>query len=435
MGKPSGDKYSTRDEAIWNAVPPAPARVCDLGPGSRRLHPLAWLMADGGASVGSTSNTNNGEERKTRGGVQKTKFAPNLAAASRRSTLAATTVVAGAGGGEGGKSASAGDATRSVEGRGRGRGGSRAAPSVPASRLLDRTAVSGPFAHGPASFRTARPMGPPPSAGVFGGDSRGLAAPGRARGARGVPTVGELDGPVFQGNNGEEEPGMDWATLLRRDQSSADHLPVNLLCLEDDGGRQGKKGTKMGGDDSLSLGAPKDSQRSIKDDQFIEGVQDLLEPQHLLLLQLPDCLPAINDGSDKVRPGEGVSAGPGVASLLSVGEKEKVVDLETFLTAAGADEQRAKGAATGASTAWPSSAEGHYGKLRVHASGRTSMLINGQVYWAVPSTVKTAAREVLHRAVAIDSDYGQSFDLGTVGRHLVFVPHIDQFLQDPELSL
>ena len=138
-----------------------------------------------------------------------------------------------------------------------------------------------------------------------------------------------------------------------------------------------------------------------------------LQPGKLMLFQLPACMPAPADDGNAVTT-------PTVSSPLSAGEEERAMDIEAFRSLQTTDLQH--------KPSWPANAEGYYGKLRIHASGRMTLQVDDQTMEATPSTVRADVMGV-RRAVAIDPDYEQSFDMGPVEEALIFVPSLDRLLQ------
>lgn len=70
---------------------------------------------------------------------------------------------------------------------------------------------------------------------------------------------------------------------------------------------------------------------------------------------------------------------------------------------------------------WPPSVQGRYGKLKKYRSGRMTLeLLNGFEMELAPSVEK----EKLINLVAVDAEFGQSFNLGQVENHFVCTPHL-----------
>jgi hypothetical protein len=265
--------------------------------------------------------------------------------------------------------------------RGRGRGRGRAL-SVGNGRGLLEAPVSGPFAHGPALSNTN-------SRGLIGG----ISMMGRNNKRDSISFVSNrMDSGILREGEKEKEKEKEKEEAFSSleeylsKRTIGKHLPITLANNVPEG-------------DTV-----------ITDDVYVKG--DLCEGK-LLLFQLPSCLPTPPD--DNLQP----AITPIAPSLLGVGEQERAMDIETF------NSLQSPNIPTPSST-WNS--EGLYGKLRVHRSGRMSLLVNGQVMEAAPSTVQSGLMGI-RRAVAIDADYEQSFDVGTVAETVVFVPQIEQLLQ------
>ena len=72
---------------------------------------------------------------------------------------------------------------------------------------------------------------------------------------------------------------------------------------------------------------------------------------------------------------------------------------------------------------WPSSVQGRYGKLKQYRSGRMTLeLLNGFEMELVPSIED----EKLMSLLAVDSEFGQSFNLGPIAQHFVCTPDLDK---------
>jgi hypothetical protein len=72
---------------------------------------------------------------------------------------------------------------------------------------------------------------------------------------------------------------------------------------------------------------------------------------------------------------------------------------------------------------WPSSVQGRYGTLKQYRSGRLILeLLNGFELELVPSIEE----EKLMSVLAVDSEFGQSFNLGAVEHHFVCTPDLDK---------
>lgn len=358
-------------------------------------------------------------ESTTRGGVQRTKFAPNLEAAGRRTPRDTSTVepvavagrcdASGRGRGVGGR-----DRGGSMRGRGEHDTGAR-----PGSRLLSGglDPVSGPFALGPSGL----------VGGVRGSAVRtnvGTIAPVRSSGNLARPPRSHEESSR-RAAQGDEDDSLDIEKTLSSsgNRSLHEHFPITLLGM----GASDDAGIKA---DPMAGTAEPSVRSHIADQEYVEGGNELLQPGRLMIWQLPGCIPVplASEQSNK----EDV-----MASLLTTGptgshEAEKTIDLAAFQAAQKLvqDSQPASG--------WPATADGLYGKVRIHASGRISLCLasglptSPSLYHAVSSSVRSDLTGI-RRAVAIDAEYGQSFDLGSLDGQLVFVPELSQLIAAVDL--
>lgn len=229
---------------------------------------------------------------------------------------------------------------------------------------------------------------------------------------------------------GVEDACFDVERALGGDRNAQDHLPITLLGLSAADDSRQKVDPVL--TETADPGADATTRRPIEDQEYTEGGAELLQPGRLFLWQLPGCIPVPRLGEDANKEDVMASllttvAGTGTGTGT---DAEKTVDLEVFQAAAA---QKLVQDSDGGSR-WPLAAEGAYGKLRVHASGRVSLHIPGgpasspTTYQAVPSSVRAELTGV-QRAVAIDADYGQSFDLGRIEGQVVFMPDISQLIE------
>lgn len=427
-----------------------------------------------------TSN-DGGSMTRSQSGGGRTRFAPNLAAAAtRRPTTKAGTATATdpslAKATEGELPLKAATANAVSRGRGAARGPSRAERSggLLGRTMMSRSAaaslaghstlspVSGPFAQGPASARSltgsavaANRMRAPSSMNALNVSSA-LSAPSSlaaaaAASAHGRPPTHAASAPW----NAHEATPMTRSTLatdegdqhhygideLLKDRTAHQHLPISLVATT--GGRIGKKEQKK--DKAIedeSDGArgkvpavskiPETDQERIVDDSFVDSRELLNGAGTLMLFQLPACAPVPAMGlSSSEMPNtsignSGLLEGPlatatAAPATTTAMEGDKVVDIETFKTLQEQqwrDQQIARQAHK-----WPIGAEGLLGRLRVHASGKITLLINDTVWQAVASSYRPGhSGSGQQRVVAIDADYHQSFDLGPLTSHYVFIP-------------
>jgi hypothetical protein len=81
---------------------------------------------------------------------------------------------------------------------------------------------------------------------------------------------------------------------------------------------------------------------------------------------------------------------------------------------------------------WPADAEGEYGKLAIHASGRVSLMINGIRYFLESgnsAVVEPGHVSGCQSVVAIDPEFEQSFELGQIKHSLIASLDISSILQ------
>lgn len=213
-----------------------------------------------------------------------------------------------------------------------------------------------------------------------------------------------------------------------------EHLPVSLLGMAD---RMDAPAAKVKTEAGTLLRSEASSVQ-IRDDQVVGGLELFQHPK-MLLFQLPACLPAVcADASSEEGPFAPAAVpaastsdnATGHGAVPSTGTQEgetgeKTIDIDAFRSLQQASEEARSARRRG----WPLGAEGHYGRLCVHASGRVSLVVNGHRYHAVPSTLLPAPPSpTISRLVAVDAEHGRSFDFGSISHHLVFIPQIDQLL-------
>lgn len=76
---------------------------------------------------------------------------------------------------------------------------------------------------------------------------------------------------------------------------------------------------------------------------------------------------------------------------------------------------------------WPTTAQGHYGKLRRYKSGRLVMILDNGVEFVLNSSIESASEAQNTSILTIDPEFGQSFNLGSVQAKLVAVPEFEKF--------
>ena len=74
---------------------------------------------------------------------------------------------------------------------------------------------------------------------------------------------------------------------------------------------------------------------------------------------------------------------------------------------------------------WPVSAQGRYAKLRRYKSGRLFLVLENGVEFVVAPSSDVEAQNT--NVMAIDPEFGQSFNLGPVQQKFVCVPEFDKF--------
>ena len=360
------------------------------------------------------------ENAPIRRSSNRTKFVPNVNAAASRPAKVDPSVVVDK------KSSIPPSDTRTERGgtvQGHCRG--VVSPKGP-STLLARTfaataAVSGPFAQGPAnSIRHVRDN---VVSFVGAGGDRGTKATGDSpssgpsvnltRLSRRMPIAGDV-------NIADPSTSLPSLDELILSSVPGQHPPVSLCHHH--------KKEKLKRDQSKST-ISTEAHGQLDDDMFIDR-EEILAHGRLHLFQLPACMP--------FPLAEPLSSNNSVAmrntdSLLELekGEgcmKEQAMDIEAFKAIQEANDN----SDNGKSYSWPVSAEGFYGKLRVHASGRISLLVNGATCRVLPSSSSSFhSGSSSQRVVAIDSDYQQSFDLGSISSQFVFVPTLNYLLSQP----
>lgn len=75
---------------------------------------------------------------------------------------------------------------------------------------------------------------------------------------------------------------------------------------------------------------------------------------------------------------------------------------------------------------WPSTAQGRYGKLRRYKSGRITMVLENGVEFIINSSIESADTKNTS-LLAIDPEFGQSFNLGPIQGKFVAIPDFDKF--------
>lgn len=355
----------------------------------------------------------------------KPRFAPNLSAAATRRTartaaVEAPTTIDLSATSEGNAAARPPPSTLS-RGRGRGRGGllRMAATAGRAAGITNANSVpvaSGPFAQGPASIRSARSAGargvsmvlPPTAASSLPGYSTSTRHP--------LPLQDLADSAATNVSGEEQHHGLE---ELVRNRTAGQHLPISLSVASDTRKKRQPAGTAVGTKDD-----DRSQQDPVVDDTFVDSREIVNSTGQLMLFQLPACLPIPAVGASAELGTIGTSGSTGLLEgpLAAVsGEGEKILDLDTFQTIQ--EQQRRSQQQASQVPKWPVGAEGLLGRLRVHASGRVSLLINEVVWRAMASSYRLEeAGGGQQRVVAIDTDYQQSFDLGPLTSHCVFIP-------------
>lgn len=74
---------------------------------------------------------------------------------------------------------------------------------------------------------------------------------------------------------------------------------------------------------------------------------------------------------------------------------------------------------------WPAAAHGYLGKIQRFASGRVTLTV-GQIEYAL--SLSSPSRACVQNLLAVDSEYNQAFDIGTISHQLVAVPDIEGLL-------
>lgn len=78
-------------------------------------------------------------------------------------------------------------------------------------------------------------------------------------------------------------------------------------------------------------------------------------------------------------------------------------------------------------SSWPASAQGRYGKLRRYKSGRLVLILENSVEFLLNSSIESATEAQNTCVLAIDPEFGQSFNLGAVQAKFVAVPEFEKF--------
>lgn len=76
---------------------------------------------------------------------------------------------------------------------------------------------------------------------------------------------------------------------------------------------------------------------------------------------------------------------------------------------------------------WPSTAQGRYGKLRRYKSGRLVLILENGVEFLVSPSSEAGNEAQNTNILAIDPEFGQSFNLGPVQQKFVCVPEFEKF--------
>lgn len=76
---------------------------------------------------------------------------------------------------------------------------------------------------------------------------------------------------------------------------------------------------------------------------------------------------------------------------------------------------------------WPSTAQGRYGKLRRYKSGRLVLILENGVEFLVSPSSEAGNEAQNTNVLAIDPEFGQSFNLGPVQQKFVCVPEFEKF--------
>lgn len=218
---------------------------------------------------------------------------------------------------------------------------------------------------------------------------------------------------------GDQHYGMEeWLS----NRTAGQHLPISLATAGD----KGKK--KQSASTTADAEGDSAQQGRVRDDTFVDSREIVSGTGQLMLFQLPACSPAPDMGTTPVDTSAAGTGSTGLlegslAATVAAADGERVLDLDTFRTLQEQrqrDQQQAQQAHR-----WPVGAEGLLGRLRVHASGKTSLLVNGTVWQAMASSYRPGqlgGGGGQQRVVAIDADHQQSFDLGPLASHCVFTP-------------
>ena len=76
---------------------------------------------------------------------------------------------------------------------------------------------------------------------------------------------------------------------------------------------------------------------------------------------------------------------------------------------------------------WPATAQGRYGKLRRYKSGRMVFILENGVQFLVSSSSEFGSEAQNTNVLAIDPEFGQSFNLGPVLQKFVCIPEFEKF--------
>lgn len=79
---------------------------------------------------------------------------------------------------------------------------------------------------------------------------------------------------------------------------------------------------------------------------------------------------------------------------------------------------------------WPSAAQGRYGKLRRYKSGRIALVLENGVEFSISSSVESYTNTdapTNSSLIAIDPEFAQCFNIGTIDSKLVCTPEFERF--------
>ena len=133
----------------------------------------------------------------------------------------------------------------------------------------------------------------------------------------------------------------------------------------------------------------------------------------LVMLRLPTALPL------KVTPASTPNENP---QAPSTSKDEETIDLDSLKT----NEPAVLTPSNSPYPApWPASAHGYLGKIQRFASGRITMAV-GEIEYAL--SMSSSSKSCVQNLLAVDSEYNQAFDIGTISHQLVAVPNIEKLL-------